>query len=141
MNIESIADAYKVLKLEDPISFQEAKMKNYVKSIRDGDSALHGEMFMKEAFLFMRQTGRTTYKCVDAAIRLLNGTNVMFVCANIRSTKIVEEKIRNYLWTLGLENHINYLDVGKLEVRAASNMERLRIETVGYNGDIIVDIY
>lgn len=54
---------------------------------------------------------------------------------------IVEEKIRNYLWTLGLESQTNYLDVGKLEVRAANNIENIRLKTVGWGGEIIIDIY
>lgn len=140
MSIQSIAEAYRVLQLEDPISFQNKKMNYYISEIHKGLSESE-DMYLKESFLYMRQTGKTTYKCVDAAVRLLDGKDVMFICHNMSMRKRVEEIIKKYTWTLGLENQINHLDVGRLEVRSANSIEGIKLETTGWGGDIIIDIY
>jgi hypothetical protein len=138
----SIEEAYKILDLEDHNDFQNKRISNSIEQIRSGeDISLSEGMFLKECFLYMRQTGRTTYKCVDAAVRLLNGEDIMYITHNISNSKRVKEIIKNYTWTLGLEYKADYLSVGKLEVAGATNFERIKTATRGWSGSIIIDIY
>jgi hypothetical protein len=141
MNLYNIHEAYEILGLEDPISFQQNALNYYLKEMHNGDEYYKSDVIFRERFLFLRQTGRTTFKCIDAALRLLRGRNVMFVSHSMRTAKFCEEKIKKYAWDLGHENQVQYSNLGRLEVRAANNSERLELETVGWGGDIIIDIY
>lgn len=132
-----IKKAYSRLHFKDPIQFQMEKMNHYIECMKSNNSSCNFE----EAFLYMRQTGKTTYKCVEAAVKLLNGEDVLYLVRNSGQIKNIEEKIKEYAWVLGTENHIKYCDLGKLKVSSTSNIFQLKIETHGWSGKIIIDIY
>lgn len=136
----SIEEAYKILELEDHTDFQSKMMKHHIDGLHK-EMNTSSDMYMKEAFLYMRQTGRTTYKCVDAAVRLLAGDDVLFLTHNHAASKRVREIIKNYIWEIGHRNKISYLDVGELKIGTGSTIEKLKDNTLAWPGYIIVDIY
>lgn len=141
MHLYNLHQAYQILELEDPITYQQRVLNFYLEQAHNNDGFFDSEIVFRERFLFLRQTGRTTFKCVDAALRILRGKDVMFFTHNMRSSKRCKEIIENYIQRLNYDNQIQSSDLGRLEVKSANNINHIKTATVSWGGEIIVDIY
>lgn len=131
-----ISEAYKQLDLENPIKYQKKILDIYAKKIRNQNEDVET---YKESFILLRRTGKTTYKCVRAAVEMINGRHILFITRDDISKKYTEEKIQEILKNLTKDQEIK--ELGRLDVVSKLSSNVIQKESYLKNLSIIVDIY